>query len=356
MSNMLDYLLWRGDLSLKKAAFNDIDALILSRMVYTKFDNIVPNGYLSGIITIQEAIKQVLAKTPASDHEDHKLLQLLIKSPRFSGLHLCAYTSHFDPVAEEQFCAMTVLLPDETAIALFRGTDATLVGWKENFNTVFLPEVPSQRSAVQYLERLGNFYGGYLRLAGHSKGGNLAMYASVFANALTRRRIIRVCNFDGPGFREEALLQPGFAEMQSRITTYLPQSSIIGLLFEQAEQFTIIKSDNLSIFQHNLYSWQILGKEFIREPALTRESLAFDSAMKHFLTQMPQEQREKLINSVYQILENAGIKTIGQLGELKNLTAIFRAAKNLEPETQKALYESFRFLQKRTGINKNSPA
>ena len=78
MSNMLDYLLWRGDLSLKKAAFNDIDALILSRMIYTKFDGIVPNGYLSGTITIWEAIKQVLAKTPASDHEDHKLLQLLL--------------------------------------------------------------------------------------------------------------------------------------------------------------------------------------------------------------------------------------------------------------------------------------
>ena len=103
MSNMLDYLLWRGDLSLKKAAFNDIDALILSRMVYTKFDNIVPNGYLSGIITIQEAIKQVLAKTPASDHEDHKLLQLLIKSPRFSGLHLCAYTSHLTPWQKNSF-------------------------------------------------------------------------------------------------------------------------------------------------------------------------------------------------------------------------------------------------------------
>ncbi len=342
---MLDYLLWRGDLSLEKAEFNDIDALILSRMVYTKFDGIVPNGYLSGTITIRDAIGRILEKIPKSDHEDHKLLQLLIKSPRFGELPLCAYTSHFDQEAQEQFCAMTVLLPDGTAIALFRGTDATLVGWKENFNTVFLPEVPSQRSAVQYIERLGSFFGGHLRLAGHSKGGNLAMYASVFASELIRRRIIRICNFDGPGFREEALLQPGFAEMQNRITTYLPQSSIIGLLFEQAEQFTIIKSENLSIFQHNLYSWQILGKEFIREPGFTKESLAIDSAMKHFLTQMPQEQREKLINSIYQILENAGIKTIGQLGELKNLTAIFRAAKNLEPETQKALYESFRYLQ-----------
>ena len=180
---------------------------------------------------------------------------------------------------EKQFSAITIIMPDNTLYVSFRGTDNTIVGWKEDFNMSFKSHIASQISAKEYLNMIAELYPNKkIRVGGHSKGGNIAVYSAIFATPQIRDRIINVYNNDGPGFCEDILETQEYQEMINKVHTYIPQSSIIGRLMNHKEKYTIIESTQKGIMQHDLYSWQILGKEFI----IGGTANTFDDVKMHY--------------------------------------------------------------------------
>ena len=241
MANILDYLDWRGDLQISERGFNEVDNLLLAELCYLDFGGIVPPGF-DAPVPLQEAMRRY---DVLREHESMGVLvpdqipelgRRMAASARFSGLLLCGYENKIDDETQTQFSALTLLLPDGTAYVAFRGTDDTIVGWKEDFNLAFLPVVPAQRMAVQYLQAAAAAFSERpLRVGGHSKGGNLAVYSAVFCSEAVQNQLMQVYNNDGPGFRTSLLPLPEHKRVAGRIVTIIPESSVVGILLEHEE-------------------------------------------------------------------------------------------------------------------------
>ena len=347
MANIFDYIEWRGDLTFNQSPFNEIDNLILSRVSYFPFDYILENNE---ILTIEDAYarfkKLNLENVRILMKEDIDLFPALARSKRFSGLFLKNYTNKRDLQEEKQFSAITILLPDGTTYVAYRGTDNTLVGWKEDFNMSFMQSVPAQKDAKDYLNNVAGQITGKLRVGGHSKGGNLAIYASAFCNAEIQERIIEVYNNDGPGFFDEIIETESYQNILKKIHTYIPQSSIIGRLLSHEEAYTVVKSTSVGIYQHDLYSWQLMGAKFIEVEEVTKESEFIDRTLKTWLKTVDAEQREKFWVALFEILSSTNAETLSQISEnwFVNSKIIFETYRNLDDESREIINKTLRSL------------
>ena len=351
MANIIDYVQWRGDIPLAQVPFGEIDALILSYLSYMPFASILTSGMQGEGTALCDAAQALLtlnaqehSKLAYSEKEDRQLLAALRGSERFRGARLIGYVDQYDRTSEKQFSAVTFLLEDGTAFAAFRGTDDTVVGWKENFNMTFDREVPAQRDAVAYVQALHKARRLPLRLGGHSKGGNLAVYAGMCCPDAVREAIVAVYNFDGPGFNEEVAASPAFSRLGERVRTFVTQSSLIGILLWHNEPFTIIKSDSVSFFQHNVYTWQLMGGRFIELERRSGSSLFADATLKRWLAEMLPQQREAFINGVFSVIDSGDGRNVIDLFEGHNLMAMVRAAGAMDERTRADVQEAFRLL------------
>ena len=224
-------------------------------------------------------------------------------SRRFSDLTLCAYVSRTDEETQTQFSALTALLPDKTAYIAFRGTDDTIVGWKEDFNLAFLPVVPAQRMAAEYLAAAAAALPSHpLRVGGHSKGGNLAVYSAVFCGEAVQNQLMRVYNNDGPGFRTSLLGLPEHRRVADKITTILPESSVVGMLLEHEERYEVVRSTQSGLWQHDGFSWQVRGEKFEHLPDLTEGGKLVDETIRTFILSLSPEQRVAFTDALFDIL------------------------------------------------------
>ena len=218
MANIFDYIKWRGDLSLEQSEFNEIDNLILSRFSYFPFDKIIEENEIVTIKELSERFKQINKNDMQILWEDDiNLFPLMGQSKRFGEMLATKYINKIDTEQEKQFSAITILMPDNTIYVAYRGTDNTIVGWKEDFNMSFKSHVASQIDSVKYLEEIAQIYSNKLRIGGHSKGGNLAVYASTFANKKIKDRIINVYNNDGPGFGDDIVNTSEYKQMIEKV-------------------------------------------------------------------------------------------------------------------------------------------
>ena len=259
------------------------------------------------------------------------------------------YINKIDAEQEKQFSAITVLMPDGTIYVSYRGTDNTIVGWKEDFNMSFKSHIASQISAKQYLEEIAKEYpSSKIIIGGHSKGGNIAVYAATFASKDVKDRIINVYNNDGPGFCEDVIETPEYQEILPRVHTYIPQSSIIGRLMNHKEKYTIVESVQRGIMQHDLYSWQLLGKEFVTLKKLTNESEFIDKTIKDWLENVEPEKREQVIDAVFEILNTTEAQTMKELKAnwFANAKTILGTYKNIDSDTKEMVWQTVNELLK----------
>ena len=350
MANIFDYMDWR-DISLKKMEFNEIDNLILSRLSYFPFDGIIGENEE---ITLKEAYARtrIMGTTGrVLQAEDIDLYPILANSIRFGMAKITNFINKVDPKEEKQFAAITIILPDDTIYVSFRGTDNTIIGWKEDFNMSFSETVSSQTDAVKYLNNVAKKYKNKLRVGGHSKGGNLAVYASAYAMPETKKQIIEVYNNDGPGFSDKIIESKEYKEILNKVHTYIPQTSIIGRLLKHKEKITIVKSTETGIMQHDLYSWQVIGDKFVKTK-ITNASNFFDNTITNWLLEVSKEQREEFIDTIFEILNTTNVKTVDELSSkwFKNAITIIKTYKNLNPETRKMITKTFTTLL-RSGTN-----
>ncbi|NTV88771.1 MAG: DUF2974 domain-containing protein [Clostridiales bacterium] len=390
MANIMDYLDWRGDLAFEHSPFNEVDNLILAQMSYVDFGGIVPSIGSNDSISIKAASEVFFAH-----HTDEEimaavsltkksafLLRKMSQTERFSKLKLSRYVNNIDVEQEKQFSAITIELDDGTLYLAYRGTDETIVGWKEDFNMSFISPVPAQLEAVDYLNSLENFQpvpgnsgsnlnnednGAQktgdslceadnklhktgecrrLRIGGHSKGGNLSVYAAMNCNAELKNRIIEVYNNDGPGFSKEITESDGYREVMDRIRTIVPQSSVVGMLLEHEEEYLVIKSDGVGLMQHDAMSWEVLGSRFVYVEGLSRQSRFLDASMKALIGKLDREQREQFVEALFNIFEESNVRTLADLSNeaLKKAGEIIKVIGNMAPENKEILSKTIKML------------
>lgn len=360
MSNILDYLDWRGDLTFEASPFCEVDSVILARLSYIAFDNIVPNDFFSSI-SIKEAADKYLSTPDAAAKvyisQDIDLLIKLAKSQRFKDLKLCGYVNQIDLETQKQFSVLTINLRDDWHFTSFRGTDNTLVGWKEDFNMSFMSPVPSQESAVIYLESAIEALKGRFIVAGHSKGGNLAIYASAFCLENLQASIEAAYNFDGPGFDKKIIDTQGYQRIKERTTTFIPQSSIVGMLLEHEEEYiTIQSSEHMGPMQHDVYSWNLIRTEFIRLSAITQSSRFIDNTLKDSLKSLTPTQREVFIDNVYALFLSTGASKLRDVKEnpLDSAKAMLTSFRDMDAETKEMMAKTIKvfFRSAKDTLNK----
>lgn len=356
MSNLMDYLDWRGDLTFREAPFNEVDNLILAQLVYVEFAGIVPAPGEEGTITVKEACELFFAAHDRKEIMERVsmtktaafVLEKMAQTERFCNAQLFSYINDISKEEQSQFSVVCVRLDDKSIYVSFSGTDNTIVGWRENFNMGYLSETPGQLKAVDYLNHMVKEDWKKIRVGGHSKGGNLSVYASVKCDRNIQKRIVKVYSNDGPGFSEEMIQSKEYQRMLPKIKTILPESSIVGMLLEHQEKFEVVKSSQSGIQQHDAMSWEVLGSHFVYVEEVAPQSILLDETMKKWIFQLTKEQREEIVDTVFSMLDDAKIYTVDDFynSKWKKVQELMKAKSKLSPETQELFSQALRMLWK----------
>lgn len=340
MANMIDYVEWRGDLTFLDSPFNNIDNLIFTELSFLDFSNIAASDFTRDGIILSDAVDAYFERfgdtqksLGAIISDDIKILAKKMRtSRRFKDLRISSFINITDKEKQMQFCAMTVILPDDSAFIAFRGTDDTIVGWREDFNMMFTFPVPAQIHASDYVSGIMSKFEGDIRIGGHSKGGNLAIYSAACCPKEYRHRILKIYNNDGPGFGREMLESEGYIAIKNRIVMNIPQASVVGMLFEHEKTFNIVKSNATGILQHEGFSWEVLGTDFVPFDSLTRDSVIVDKTIRSIVSQMDAEESKKFVNAMFEILGASNADTLTDL--MKNKSKLIRSMKNVPAESR----------------------
>lgn len=317
MANILDYLNWRGDLTFEESPLNEVDGLILSNLSYVSFDSIVASPWEEESVSLRQASRIFWQERDEKDLlKEFSLIKMtpfamrrVAASRRFGNLQLMYYQNSVDPEKESQFSALCIQICEGEYYIAFRGTDNSMIGWKENFRMCF-ETVPAQKKAVDYLNYVGHKCQGQLWLGGHSKGGNLAVYAAAKARQEVRNRIVAVQNYDGPGFSKTMLNSTGYREIRSRIQKYVPTSSVVGMLLEHDGNYTIVCSHVQGLQQHDPLTWRVLGTRFSTVPRRGEESRMMDQTLHDWIYSLSLEERKSFVNVLFQLMEETDIRTM----------------------------------------------
>ena len=276
----------------------------------------------------------------------HDFYHAIAANPRFSGIEMGAFLEQFDGDEQTQFAAVTYRLPSGMLVVAFRGTDDSLVGWKEDFNMAFQYPVPAQVTAADYLARVAELWKDVpIVLTGHSKGGNLAVYAAANVPSEIQERITVVYSHDGPGFDEVFFDEDGYVRIASKIHKSVPGSSIIGMLFETREHvedgYTVVSSDGASIMQHFALHWQVDHGQFVQADGLTSSAQYLARTINGWMAKYDDEHRRKFIENLFAIFEAGGYDTFGDLTShlTQSLPIMLAAARNIDVEDRDVMIE-----------------
>jgi len=351
MANILDYINWRGDIPFSVDPFNEVDGLILAQMAYIPLKGVVSTDF-----SIRMKMPHVYEhfdpdKVPEnakffSFTHDCILLQKLAESSRFSGTQLTGYVDQ--TTDEMQFSAITCILEDGTAFVAYRGTDGTIVGWKEDFELGVVKQTGAQLYAVNYLNQHFSRFPRQLRIGGHSKGGNLAVYASAFCKPEIRSQMLNIYSFDSPGFREEIVNTDGYQSIMSKTISIIPESSVVGLLLSNSMEHQIIKSSSTGIKQHFAYSWEVQRNSFVPAEKLTETSEVIQKALSGWLADFSDEERKIFVDSVFDVIGASEKSTIREINQNKRSSylAMVKAVGKLPPDRQAVLIDAIMKIAK----------
>lgn len=337
MANIHDYLDWRGDLKFEEFGVNEIDELILARVSYFPYDRIKMKP--------KEKFKDIAKKMESfTDNDfiwkgDKELLEKLGESERYSDVTITDYIKHNVEEEQKQFSAITIHIGNSLHYVSYCGTDYSLYAWKENFNLSFMDKIPAQIEAKKYFDEIAKQYKGKFILGGHSKGGNLAIYAAVKASAKNRSRIIKALNYDGPGFRSDFLKSKEYKEMLPKLHEYIPQDSVVGMLLTQDEAFTVVLSTEKAILQHDIFSWVVHKDKLIKVPNTTKASKITNRALTNWIKNCSLEQRQIFIDSVYEMLYATEATSLKELSStwVSKIGIVLKTYNNLSEKDKKIM-------------------
>ena len=348
MKNMLDYIKEFGHVSFEERAFSEIDALVLTELEYLPLEKVVPsdeNG--ENFVTVkeiaeymQEHKQELFDENPMMITEErHEVSQVIADAPRFQSLKFFGVVSVWDKDTTKQFAAVTVEVEPSVRLVVFRGTDETLIGWKEDFLMTYSPLVAAQTDAKEYLAKQASLFDGDLMVSGHSKGGNLAIYAAATQEEDVQLRIVDIFCFDSPGLYRSVLETKGYQNIVPLAMRYIPQDSLVGLMLESEVPYVIVKSNATGAMQHSAMTWEIEDGQFIKMEKLTKNSQLNDQTFKKWTESVSDEELELFWNVFFELLFSVGIDTVNDLyGQFMHYVQEFlKAAGNMDEEKRELL-------------------
>ena len=348
MKNMLDYIKEFGHVSFEERAFSEIDALVLTELEYLPLEKVVPsdeNG--ENFVTVkeiaeymQEHKQELFDENPMMITEErHEVSQVIADAPRFQSLKFFGVVSVWDKDTTKQFAAVTVEVEPSVRLVVFRGTDETLIGWKEDFLMTYSPLVAGQTDAKEYLAKQASLWDGDLMISGHSKGGNLAIYAAATQVEDVQLRIVDIFCFDSPGLYRSVLETKGYQNIVPLAMRYIPQDSLVGLMLESEVPYVIVKSNATGAMQHSAMTWEIEDGQFIKMEKLTKNSQLNDQTFKKWTESVSDEELELFWNVFFELLFSVGIDTVNDLyGQFMHYVQEFlKAAGNMDEEKRELL-------------------
>ena len=352
MENIVDYLKSIKDLLFEEKPFNELDALVLSRLSYIDFRSILKSTKYWSKKKLIDVINEIFIEKEKSNYrfrlkEDMQLLDVLRSSLRYRECYIKSYV--YDTVIEEvkQFSAVTFINEEpkqKFMFIAFKGTDGTVTGRKEDFNMAYLETVPAQIEAAKYLKKITRF-SSYktIYVGGHSKGGNLAVYAASQARKNIQNNIKEIYSFDGPGFKDDFLETEGFINIHEKISLFAPQSSIIGRLLSRNYKTYIVQSKKKLLYQHNIYNWKIENNDFVKLDKFTFLSNKIDKVLKDSLSKTTIEERKAIVDELFDIVKDLSKDDVIDFGD--GMLDFFKRFKNTfkgkSKETQELILALF---------------
>lgn len=308
MGKILDYVRWRGDLTLDREPFNSLDAGLFAAFAYLPFDSSV-KGH-----TLEAATKRLIQRKTLI-HSDKLEAELVNLSDRYKNMHFFDWSHLSQKKPPVQFTAMTIELDSETILVAYRGTDGSMVGLNEDVDMSYQPEIFGQSVAADYLDKMAQAYPDKkIYTVGHSKGGNFAAYALYAVSPSLQDRVIKAYSFDGPGFMKEMYNQIEFQRVIPKMMTYVPEGSIFGMMLDHPERVIVVKSRMKHLMkQHNPLHWEVARNSFVMAPGLSNASRIIRSTFISWNTKIPREKREAFWLAFFTALESQKITEASQL-------------------------------------------
>ena len=335
MANLTDYLVWRGEFPLEVSPWNEIDSLLCAVLSYLNFHGV--QDYRGWTLREAKRIDLLIDSTDSTFAARKKAFEMMAESNRFGDCRMHHCISLTDEKLCLQFAAMCIDLPDGTMAVVFRGTDNTIVGWREDFNMAYQTRVPAQEAAGYYLACAAKLTDKPLRIIGHSKGGNLAVYASAVASRKVQKQIESIWSFDGPGMNLETARTEGFGRIRDRIRSYIPQSSIIGLLMEYYRPYTVVRSTAKGLEQHDPMTWQVYGGHFEEMAGIDRSASLTCETLHEWLANSTPEQRGSFVETLFTLADNTNATKMSDLmnEKFRSLLKMAGGRKSVNPETRR---------------------
>ncbi len=335
MANLIDYLAWRGDITFDISPWNEVDGLLCAVLSYLNFHGLQDHrGW-----TLREAkrIDLLIEAQGNTFGPRKKMFEAMAETARFGDCRMHHFIALTDEDASMQFSAMCVDLPDDTMAVVFRGTDNTLVGWREDFNMSYQTRVPGQQAAAYYLSKAAKLTDRPLRLMGHSKGGNLAVYAGAHVPESIQNRIESIWSYDGPGMNLEISRSEGYGRIRDKIRSYIPQTSIIGLLMEYYKPYTVVHSTAKGLEQHDPMSWQVYGTHFEELESIDRTASVTCNTLHEMLINSTPEQRAAFVDTLFHLADNTNATQMSDIlnEKLRSLMKMAGGRKTVDPETRR---------------------
>lgn len=342
MNNVFGYLRAYGKLSFREKPFCDVDSLLLSQFCYLKLEGLVPKLKEDGqAVSIAELAvhpeREKLFADTRFEKNNRKLFDLMESSVRFGTMTMNYFVDIVDEEIGTQFCAVTFFPDGARPYLAFRGTDETIVGWKEDFCMAFRGSIPSQDYSVIYLTQIADRMKGRFYVGGHSKGGNLAVYAGLFCAEDIAERILHFYSFDGPGFRPEVLEKGRYAEIRPRIRKFVPQSSVIGMVLQTQEHYQVVKSVAAGLLQHDPFTWVVREGRFVRSDSLYKGRKILDHAMNEWIMSLPEDQMMRFVEDLFDLIKAAEVDDLIEFDQdrKKHVKALLEAYKEMDAEEKK---------------------
>ncbi len=344
---MFQHLKDYGEQGFSDLPLTEADLLVFATLAYCPMEKLSPQDFDSPVSSLTHTLYADPSEKEYNElaFRRRELWLAAAETTRFGECTLADFKARFSTEHQEQFAACAVCIAPDTAVVAFRGTDATLIGWKEDFNLSFESPVPAQEDALRFLEaQLTRFSCVYA--VGHSKGGNLAKYAAAHCSAGLQRRICRVVNFDGPGLDAQTRQSTGYAALGERLNSYVPQESIIGMLMNSGETYQIIHSEGSGLHQHDTLKWRLEKGALVHEPELTNKSQFASQTLHSFLETQTMQERRTIVDAVFNVLAASGAQKLRQIpfGLLTNLHEVIKAVESLSHEQRDILSDALKEL------------
>ncbi len=349
MTDLFSYLKYYGNSDFKEISFNDMDSLILTQLVYAKFLNMAPSKPKESI-KLRFLCEKFLEKYSEKDFKkedylfpnSYRLVVALKDATRFSDALIYHYIEQRDNTT--QFGALTVRFSNGICFVAFEGTDSSIAGWREDLELMYKYPTISQEKGLEYLKKTIKLLDQKIYIGGHSKGGNIAMYAYMKAPLRIKRRIINVYNFDGPGFLDDVIKSDEYISMQNKLRMFVPEQSVVGMILGH-QNYTVIKSHGIGILQHDAYTWCCFGGK-LQTGSLSKKSRELEEKLKAYLLQMKEQEKKDFVSLLSKICEDLNINNVMQFKNVNISTVIniIKEIKNMPSEMRRRYIEVLKLL------------